>query len=157
LRFLAIYDAHAQAVYRYLLSRLRNPEEAQNLTSQTVLTAWKHFPRYREDGRAGAWLMAIARSKLVDFLRREKRRPEEVFFPEPGGDPPYEKSERRRRLQELVRRLPETDRDLLRLRFTAGMPIAEIAALTGRSEEAVKKTFQRLIGWLRDRMEVDHA
>jgi RNA polymerase sigma factor (sigma-70 family) len=101
--------------------------------------------------------MAIARSKLVDFLRREKRRPEEVFFPEPGGDPPYEESERRRRLQELIRRLPESDRDLLRMRYTAGMPIAEIAATMGRSEEAVKKSFQRLIGRLRDRMEVDHA
>jgi RNA polymerase sigma-70 factor (ECF subfamily) len=155
-RFLAIYDSHAQSVYRYLLSRLGNPAEAQDLTSQTVLTAWEHFPRYREDGRAGAWLMSIARSKLVDFLRREKRRPEEVFFPEPGNGPSDEEAERRKRLQEEIRQLPESDRELMRLRYTAGMPIAEIAAMVGRNEEAVKKTFQRLIGRLRDRMEVDH-
>jgi RNA polymerase sigma-70 factor (ECF subfamily) len=155
-RFLAIYDAHAQSVYRYLLSRLGDPAEAQDLTSQTVLTAWEHFPRYREDGRAGAWLMSIARSKLVDFLRREKRRPEEVFFPEPGGSAAVEEAERRSRLQEMIRGLPDSDRELLRLRYTAGMPIAEIAAMAGRGEEAVKKSFQRLIGRLRSRMEVDH-
>jgi RNA polymerase sigma-70 factor (ECF subfamily) len=153
-RFLAIYDAHAESVYRYLLSRLRNTAEAQDLTSQTVLTAWEHFPRYRENGRAGAWLMSIARSKLVDFLRRENRQPEELFFPEPGGSAAIEESERRTRLQELIRRLPDSERELLRLRYTAGMQIAEIAGIVGRSEEAVKKSFQRLVGRLKSRMEV---
>jgi RNA polymerase sigma-70 factor (ECF subfamily) len=157
MRFLAIYDARAPAVYRYLLSRLGNPAEAQDLTSQTVLTAWENFPRYREDGRGGAWLMAIARSKLVDYLRREKRRPEEMFFPETGGGLSEEEVDRRRRLQEEIRSLPESDRELLRLRYTAGLPIGEIAALTGRGEEAVKKHYQRLIGRLRTRMEVDHG
>lgn len=152
-RFLAIYDAHAQAVYSYLLSRLGNPAEAQDLTSQSVLTAWEHFPRYRDNGRAGAWLMSIARSKLVDFLRREKRRPEEIFFPEPGAGAAVEEAQRMARLQEIIRQLPEPDRELLRLRYTAGMPIAEIAAMLGRSEEAVKKNYQRLLGRLRSRME----
>jgi DNA-directed RNA polymerase specialized sigma24 family protein len=50
-RFLAIYDAHAPSVYQYLLSRLGNQEEARDLTSQTVLAAWEHFPR---SGRAAA-------------------------------------------------------------------------------------------------------
>ena len=155
-RFLEIYDSHARSVYRYLLSRLGDPAEAQDLTSQTILAAWEHFPRYRDNGRAGAWLMAIARSRLVDFLRREQRRPEEFFFPEEGVGAVFEESERRSRLQEEVRRLPDSDRELLRLRYTAGMPVAEIAALFGRSEEAVKKSLQRLIGRLRSRMEVEH-
>jgi RNA polymerase sigma-70 factor (ECF subfamily) len=156
-RFLVLYDEHAESVYRYLLSRLGNPAEAQDLASQAILAAWQKFSAYREDGHASAWLMSIARSKLVDFLRREKRRPVEDFSVDvaSGADThaSAEESERRARLREIVRQLPDDERELLRLRYSAGMPLAEIAAVLGRSEEAVKKAHQRLVGRLRSRME----
>jgi RNA polymerase sigma factor (sigma-70 family) len=71
--FGALYDRYVQSIYRYLVSRLRDGEVAKDLTSQTFLTAFEAFPRYRHNGHFPAWLFSIARSKLVDHLRKENR------------------------------------------------------------------------------------
>ena len=72
--FARLYDRYAPNIYRYLLSRLGNVAGAQDVTSQTFLSAFEMFPRYRHQGYFSAWLFAIARSKYVDYLRKTKNR-----------------------------------------------------------------------------------
>ncbi|NLG95815.1 MAG: sigma-70 family RNA polymerase sigma factor [Chloroflexi bacterium] len=71
--FGAIYDRYAASIFRYLISRTGNVEEAKDLTSQTFLTAMEAFSRYRDQGYASAWLFSIARSKYIDHLRKTAR------------------------------------------------------------------------------------
>ena len=83
-----LYDRYALSIYRYLLSRLGNVAEAQDVTSQTFQKAFEMFPRYKHRGYFSAWLFSIARSKYVDFYRRRKHEaavlPEKQVDPHPG-------------------------------------------------------------------------
>jgi RNA polymerase sigma-70 factor (ECF subfamily) len=159
-QFNRLYDRYVQAVYRYLLSRLGNQQEAEDITSQTFLKALEVFPRYRHNGHFAAWLFSIARSKMVDHWRASRNvasAPDESL---PGDfDDPLQQvieTERIQALRQLVMQLPEDDRELLRLRFTAELSFGEIAVLLDRSEDAVKKATYRLLARMQNQMEVSH-
>ena len=158
--FGAVYDRFLQPLYRYILSRVRNVQEAEDLTSQTFLTAWEVFPRYRERGRAAAWLFTIARNKIVDSARRKiplSLSDDEVL--PVLAENPGEGWDRERLLSVRMRiaALPEEEQERIRLRYTADLSFAEIAALIGKREEAVKKSLYRLIDRLRTDMEDRHG
>lgn len=143
-----VYPEHVKSVYRYVYARIGNRSDAEDLTSQTFFEALEKWPRYREEGKVGAWLLTIARHHVADFYRR--RRPtvslEKV---DPPVDPPMaeeiDRMDERERIDTLVRELDDSQQELLRLRFAAGLKYREIAEVVGRSEGAVKMAIHRLI------------
>ena len=153
-----LYDRYAPSIYRYLLSRLGNVEEAKDVTSQTFLTAFEAFPRYQHQGYFSAWLFSIARSKYVDHLRRARRQPGPLDegvtadLPDPLGQ--VIETERVSELKRCIRALPEREQDLLRLRYVAGLSFAEVASLLKKKEDAVKKSIYRLLDRLQNQLEV---
>jgi RNA polymerase sigma-70 factor, ECF subfamily len=158
--FGALYDRYVQSIYRYLVSRLRDGEVAKDLTSQTFLTAFEAFPRYQHNGHFPAWLFSIARSKLVDHLRKENRL-SGVWLEvseENLHDPLQEvvHGERIVALRGLIEGLSEEEQELLRLRYVAGLSFSDMAALLKRNEAAVKKTLYRLLARLHNQMESKH-
>jgi RNA polymerase sigma-70 factor (ECF subfamily) len=159
-RFDALYDQYVGRIYRYLYSRTGNPADAEDLTSQTFLSALEALPRYRHRGYFAAWLFQIARSKVMDHFRGS--RPElRLETAEPGSprEALFEQvasAQEVRQLSVLIRELPEADRELIRLRYVADLGFAEMAALLGKREEAVKKALYRLLARLQSRLEVKH-
>jgi RNA polymerase sigma-70 factor (ECF subfamily) len=157
--FEAVYDRFFQPVYRYILSRVRNVPEAEDLASQTFLTALESFPRFREQGRTAAWLFTIARNKIVDSYRRRSASPlpddedSAVFADDShvGWDIEVLLSVRMR-----ISALPEGDQELIRLRYVADLSFSEIAALVGKREDAVKKSLYRLVARVRNELEDRH-
>jgi len=155
-QFGALYDRYVQPVYRYLYSRVGAIHDAEDLTAQTFLRALEALPRYRHRGHFAAWLFAIARHKAIDYYRGRR---EHVALEETArADDPDPlalavQSEQHARLAGLVRTLTEDERELIRLRYTAGLSYGEMAALTGRNEDAVKKALYRLLDRLQDKME----
>ncbi len=157
--FEAVYDRFFQPVYRYILSRVRNVPEAEDLASQTFLTALESFPRFREQGRTAAWLFTIARNKIVDFYRQRSASPlpddedPAVFADDSniGWDIEFLLSVRMR-----ISALPEEEQELIRLRYVADLSFSEIAALLGKREDAVKKSLYRLIARVRNELEDRH-
>ena len=154
--FADLYDLYAQRVYRYLLSKTGNQQDAEDLTTQTFLAALQSFPKYRHRGNFAAWLFSIARNKTTDHFRRQQRQVslEEVG----GGDSPDWRAngvarEQTIDLSVLINGLPEKDQELLRLRFVAEMKFSEIAALVGKREGAVKKKVYRLLARLESQLE----
>jgi RNA polymerase sigma-70 factor, ECF subfamily len=158
-QFGALYDRYVQPVYRYLYSRVGAASDAEDLTAQTFLRALEALPRYRHRGYFSAWLFAIARHKVIDHYRRRR-----VQVPledsAPGDDPDLlaqaVQSDQQEQLKDLLRSLTEDGRELIRLRYTAGLSFAEMAALTGRNEEAVKKALYRLLDRLQEKMEASN-
>ena len=152
-----LYDRYASSIYRYLLSRLGNVAEAQDVTSQTFLTAFEAFPRYQHLGYFSAWLFSIARSKYIDHLRKARSLPgpldEQVKadLPDPLGL--VIETERVSALKQCIRALPEHERELLRLRYVAGLSFVEVALLLNKREEAVKKSVYRLLARLQSQLE----
>ncbi len=152
-----LYDIYVQPVYRYLYSRVGTMHDAEDLTSQTFLTALEHLPRYRERGQFAAWLFRIARSKALDHFRRNRRELdlEEAEASVGGGDALVQviQGEEINHLRSLIGNLSAEEQDLIRLRYVAELTFAEMADLLGKREEAVKQSVYRLLARLKSQME----
>ena len=152
-----LYDRYVQSIYRYVYSRVGGTHEAEDITSQTFMTAYEALGRYRERGQFSAWLFRIARSKLNDHFRRSRR---EVGLEAAGRILEREdalgtliRAEELSRIRSLISHLDEEEQELIRLRYVADLSFAEIADLLGRREDAVKKSVYRLLARLKSQVE----
>lgn len=157
--FAVLYDRYVQAIYRYLYYRTCSNPEAEDLTSQTFLAALEGLQQYQHQGHFAAWLFRIARSKLIDQSRRwQKQTPLRDTHPAEGIDllAQVVQSDEIVHLAEAVRRLDETEQELIGLRFTVGLPFAQIASIVGSNENTVKKSLYRVLARLESQMEEIH-
>jgi len=152
-----LYDHYVQPVYRYLYSRVESVHEAEDLTSQTFITAYEALPKYRERGQFAAWLFQIARSKMNDHFRRSRHEVEleaaERIAEREDALGQVIQDEELTRLRSLISELDLDEQELIRLRYIAELSFAEMAELLGKREEAVKKSLYRLQARLKDQME----
>jgi RNA polymerase sigma factor (sigma-70 family) len=161
-QFARLYDRYIQRIYRFLLARTADPSEAEDLTSQTFLTAVERINEYCPDGHFSAWLFRIAFNKQIDLFRKKKRH-EDVELDEnlsfQDGDILNHiiRNERQSILCQKMAELPENERELIQLRLVARMSFAEMGTYLHLSSEAVKKKYYRLIQRLREEMDVDHG
>lgn len=156
-QFAALYDRFLAPLYGYLYQHVANKQEAEELTSQTFLAAFEAFQSYRHRGMFAAWLFGIARKKLADHYRHWPREQSLEEVSEPAEDPHYlgqtVREERLAALKRVIATLPEGEKELLRLRFSAGLSFKEMALLLHKNEEAVKKSVYRLLARLQSQME----
>jgi RNA polymerase sigma-70 factor (ECF subfamily) len=155
--FAALYDRYVASVYRYHLSRVGDVAEAEDLTAQTFLAALEAFPRYRHRGRFAPWLFKIARSKAMDHLRRKRSETpiESIALQSSEPDPELssQAEESRRRLLDVLEKLPPDDLELIRLRYVVELSFRDMADMLGRNTDAVKKALYRLQASLKRKLE----
>jgi RNA polymerase sigma factor (sigma-70 family) len=128
-----LYRRYVTPVYRYLYKWTGSPTEAEDLTSQVFMEALEGLARYRAQGNFAAWLFTIARRKAIAaYRRRRPHLPLDAAEQVPGlaGDPLERvvQGEQMERMTALFAGLGEEQRELLRLRFSAGLGYAKIAA-----------------------------
>ena len=158
-RFTEVYRAHLRDVYSYAYYRVGNHHDAEDLTEQTFLQAYRHFERaLREaEGRPiRPWLIRIAHNLAANYYRDRSRRPqtnlEDAAIVSEVHDT-EDLVEGREELQEVlegVSRLPDDRREALIMRFALGMDNREIARALGRSEGATKVLIHRAIKQLEE-------
>ncbi len=158
--FASLYKRYLAPIYRYLLTRLNTDHDAEDLTAQVFTEALEGIvaDRYRSGGNFAAWLFTIARRRLVDFYRKH---PTAELTDPPSQEPSplsiVEHNENIQRLAHLLTQLDEEHRELLRLRFSAGLNFSQISILEGRSEPAVKMALYRTIAFLQEHWEADNG
>lgn len=144
-----LYDHYVHPVYRYLRGRVGSDAEAEDITSQTFIAAYEALSSYRERGHFSAWLFRIARSKLMDHFRRNRREvPLDTVEDWSLADDAAGRSipsDEVASLARLIQRLEPDQRDLIRLRYVADLSFAEIGEVLGKSEGAVKKSLYRVL------------
>jgi RNA polymerase sigma-70 factor (ECF subfamily) len=148
--FSNLYRHYVTPVYRYLYQWVGNSAEAEDLTSQVFSEVLVGLANYRERGNFTAWLFTIARRKAISANRKHRNDlplEEAEELPGPSDDPleSVVQSEQIDRMSAIISKLKKDQRDLLRLRFTAGLGYKEIGAMLGRSEAAVKMAISRLL------------
>ncbi len=160
-QFAVLYDRYVQPVYRFLLARTANTAEAEDITSQTFLTAMQKLSTYRCDGHFVAWLFTIARNKQIDNYRKNHRRSLvelsenlEEYHPDLVID--VLQKERQFVLRQILSELPDKDSELLALRLAAQMSFAEIGVVMHKNSASVKKAYYRLLERLKTKAEVTH-
>ena len=156
-----LYRTHLRDVYSYAYYRVGNPHDAEDLTEQTFLQAYRHFDRARResDGRPlRPWLIRIAHNLASNYYRDRSRRPQtslenaDPIAARHGTEAIAEGREELRRVMEHLGGLPDDRREALIMRFALGMDNREIARAMGRSDGATKVLIHRAIKQLQEEM-----
>jgi RNA polymerase sigma-70 factor (ECF subfamily) len=155
----AVYRAELPRVYNFFRYRLGDVPEVEDLTSRTFEKAWRARDRYRSDIAGFAtWLLSIARNVAIDHIRaRRMHLPLELAVDVPSQSITPEdamlQGSDAERLASLLATLPEREREVMALKYGAGMTNRAIARATGLSESNIGTILHRTVQTLRDRWE----
>lgn len=159
--FEQIYQKWISPVYRYFRNRVTSDNQAEDLTSQVFLKVYEKLPYYRENGHFPAWLFTIVRNQITDHFRANKlvRSLDDLNLADAktNAQDQATRTEDLERLCKLIRVLPETEKELIRLRFVAQLTYKDIAVILGSTRDAVRKRITRLLARLHNQMEDDNA
>ena len=159
--FTELYRAHLRDVYSYAYYRIGNHHDAEDITEQTFLQAYRHFERaQRESGGRPLrpWLIRIAHNLAANYYRDRSRKPQTNL--EDAGVLPtlhdtaelVEGREEAYQVLAGVAKLPEDRRDALIMRFALDMDNREIARALGRTDGATKVLIHRAIKQLEEEL-----
>jgi RNA polymerase sigma-70 factor (ECF subfamily) len=144
---LALYDTALPEVYGYLLARCGAATTAQDLTAETFLAAVKAVRSGAPpDPLSTAWLVGVARHKLVDHWRRvgrEDRKLAAVADDQRESVDPWDEQLDAVRAREVLEQLAPQHRAALTLRYVDDLPVAEVATLLQRSLHATEALLVR--------------
>jgi RNA polymerase sigma-70 factor (ECF subfamily) len=156
--FEAIYRAELPRLYNFFRYRLGDDQTAEDLTAETFEKAWRHRGRYRDDlASFSTWLFTIARRVAADHFRKWRpslplREAERLTNPQTLEDTAQERTEFVH-LSALLARLAERERELVALKYGAGLTNRAIAHISGLSESNVSTILSRVTQQLRAQLE----
>lgn len=150
-----LFDHYHESVYRYIVSRVRRPSDAEDLTQTVFVKALEALPRYESRGIPfGGWLFRLARNTVIDHVRtRHDHADLEAVVERPTEDrQPDELVLTRHDIDAIgaaLAALTAEQRDAIALRFFAGLSAREAAEAMGKQEGTVRGLQFRAIAALR--------
>ena len=160
--FTDFYRQHLRDIYNYTYYRTGNHHDAEDLTTQTFIQAYRHFDRAQRESNGRPlrpWLIRIAHNLAANYYRDRSRKPTsvldeaEVVSDALDTEQLVEGREEVMRVLEAVRSLPGDRREAMIMRFALGMDNREIARALGRSEGATKVLIHRAIKQLEQELQ----
>lgn len=156
----ALYDATLSRVYGLVLRVVHRPQLAEEVVEDTFFQVWRQAPRFDPArGRALAWLLAMARSRAIDALRREARFQHDSLDEDSAAELPAEQAgadallalaRGHAELQGALLKLAAQPRQLVALAFLRGLSHEEIASQTALPLGTVKSQIRRALITLKD-------
>lgn len=156
--FQGIYETYYDRIYRYALVRLGNAADAEDVASEVFLRALESIHTYSLRGLPfAAWLFRIAHNLVVDHGRRRSRRPTSELddsLPLTQDDPESEVMSALafKDVLKALEQVTDAQRQVIALRFAAGLSVAETAEAMKKNQNAVKVLQHSAIGALRRRL-----
>jgi len=155
--FAVLVQRHRARVFAFVLRLTQDRARAEDVLQETWLRVVRGAASYTPTARFTTWVYTIARNACVDGVRREQHRAAESLEEDPpDAGTPWSSPERgassaelRRLLESAVAALPPEQREVFLLREVAGVPFAEIAAVTGAPEPTVKSRMRYALEALR--------
>lgn len=153
-----LFDTYHPRVYRYALAKLGSSSDAEDVAAETFAVVLRELPRFKWKG-AGfeAWLFRIAANLVVDQVRRGGKEwaTSDGFV---GPEIPYDRTpekqvlerEMSREIGDLLEHLTSEQREVVLLRFAAGLDTNETAEAMGRKANAVRQLQFRALATLRE-------
>jgi len=139
-----LYEENFDRIYRYIVLKIGDRTEAEDMTQQVFLNALKSISSYKWKGMPfSSWLYRIAHNQVVDYLRKKSKRPtvpldESISV---GAEDPERAAVKKLEVEELSRatkKLTKLQQEVISLRFGGELSVAEVARAMGKSEGAVK-------------------
>jgi RNA polymerase sigma-70 factor, ECF subfamily len=160
-----IFDVYVEPLHRFIASRVNRPSDAEDLTQLVFVKALEALPRYESRGIPfGGWLFRLARNAIIDQVRTRKdsvplntavtRETEDI-----GPEARATLREDLERVARAMTELTEDQREVIELRFFAGLSVVEVAVAMGRQEGTIRGLQFRAIAALRRNLgiQVAHA
>jgi RNA polymerase sigma-70 factor, ECF subfamily len=152
-RFEALYRSSRDDVYAYVATLLRDPAAAEDVTALAFERAYRRRRTFdRRRGEERAWLFGIARNAALDELRRRRRAVPAEVDPGVAEEPVEDGAEvtlRRTTVRAALAQLSAREREIVALKFHAGMSNAEVAQVLGVSESNAGTLLYRTMEKLR--------
>jgi RNA polymerase sigma-70 factor, ECF subfamily len=150
-----IFDVYVEPLHRFIASRVNRPSDAEDLTQLVFVKALEALPRYESRGIPfGGWLFRLARNAIIDQVRTRKdsvplntavtRETEDI-----GPEARATLREDLERVARAMTELTEDQREVIELRFFAGLSVVEVAVAMGRQEGTIRGLQFRAIASLR--------
>ena len=142
-----IYEENFDKIYRYIVLKIGDRTEAEDMTQQVFISAFKSISSYKHRGTPfSSWLYRIAHNQIVDYLRKKSKRAtvpleESRASSSSGSSDPGLEVERSLDVEQLVsatKQLTKAQREVISLRFAGELSVAQVAKVIGKSEGAVK-------------------
>ena len=158
-RFTELYRTHLRDVYSYSYYRVGNHHDAEDLTEQTFLQAYRHFERALQESHGRPlrpWLIRIAHNLAANLYRDRSRRPQSVLEDDAQLPAAHSTEDLVSGRDELARVLDDLGalgddrREALIMRFALGMDNREIARALGKTDGATKVLIHRAIRQLEE-------
>jgi len=158
-----LFDEYAGPIHRFVASRVNSPADAEDLTQLVFVKALEAIPRYEARGIPfGGWLFRLARNAIIDQIRtRRDHLPLVTALTRETDDAGPEAAAALRddldRVAEALTELTDDQREVIELRFFAGLSVIETAVAMGRQEGTIRGLQFRAIASLRRALGMDPA
>ena len=143
----AVYRAHAQTVYKFLLAQCHDPDLAEELTQETFYQAVRSIGRFDGSCKLSVWLCQIAKHLWYQYLRKRQRDPvpleTTLETSVPSAEDGVLEQEGRLSLLRQIHQLPELQREVVYLRAFGTLSFREIGDVLGKTENWARVTFYR--------------
>lgn len=154
--FAKLYDTYAKRIYSFVFFKVSNREEAEDITSEVFLKAWRYINEKKKIESFSGLLYKLARNSVIDLYRSKSRQKEtlsinteiEIELGDGGkwkedlGDELVNKLE----MQKIVgalQKLKQEYREVVTLRYVDELEVSEIAEITGKGHIAIRVTLHR--------------
>ncbi|MEY3397628.1 MAG: hypothetical protein RL220_222 [Bacteroidota bacterium] len=160
--FHMLVSEYQKPVYYFIRRMVLDHDDADDITQNTFIKAWKGFSGFRGDSKIGTWLMRIAYNESVTFINREKRLGK-VHLDDIGNklesqlehDSLYSGDEIQRRLQLAIATLPEKQKAVFIMKYYEEKKYEEISEITGTTVGALKASFHHAVQKIEDFLKRD--
>ena len=154
-----VYQQYAQSVYRFLLSKTRNEDLAEELTQETFCQAIKSIDRFDGSCKLSTWLFGIAKNQWYNYTRKHPQMQDiSEYQDELKSDDSAEdvvlKSLKRVELVSMLHNCPEPYREVLYQRIFGNLSFREIGEVLGKTENWARVTYYRGKQQLKERLTI---
>ncbi len=166
--FAKLYDIYAKRIYSFVFFKVSNREEAEDITSEVFLKAWRYINEKKKIESFSGLLYRLARNCIIDLYRSKSKQKEtlsinteiEIELGDGGkwteelGDELVNKLE----MQKIVvalQKMKQEYREVVTLRYVDELEVSEIAEITGKGHIAIRVTLHRGLKKLKELLQAE--
>ena len=141
-RFMVLYESVYQDLYRFAYYYLGNPQDAEDVVSETVLKAYEKFSTLRNEVSFRSWIFKILVNQANDYLKKHRMNRTNELVDEPFYHPELSDA---LITKELLSTLSEEERRIVTLAVFGGYKGEEIAGMIGQRHSTIRSKYRRAL------------
>ena len=141
-RFIVLYESVYQDLYRFAYYYLGNPQDAEDVVSETVLKAYEKFSTLRNEASFRPWIFKILVNQANDYLKKHRMNRTNELVDEPFYHPELSDA---LITKEMLSTLSEEERRIVTLAVFGGYKGEEIAGMIGQRHSTIRSKYRRAL------------